>query len=354
MKKIILSIALFVLLWVWVIYAINTLTEGFKITHSWVKIEVYNDCKNAKVNSWPDVFVPTGSEDEWNAFKNNKPSSVELTDCTTCTVTSWTPSPSTVCSWTNFTQTSNCWTTRSATWTKSCTTSPICWDWVVQSPEQCDDGNTVSWDWCSSTCTNESSTSCRISSNVYSGPNINTRYEHPWTTERYRVHLTNADTILGWKFFQDNTLKYTGSSTVNYTYWAATNYLGYVRAYVKNSTTWKEVSCISPDAIKIVPVETCNISISNSNPSVGDTVTLTQTNNGFIDPLSSTTTYWEYCNKSNFACGPMDYYRIWNGLSQTFTFNSVWDYRFFLELESNPPYRTSTQTAQCWLNITVK
>ncbi len=32
---------------------------------------------------------------------------------------------------------------------------PYCWDWTEDAWEQCDDGNNISWDWCSSTCTEE-------------------------------------------------------------------------------------------------------------------------------------------------------------------------------------------------------
>lgn len=66
-------------------YSINSLGEGYRVTASSQTVDVYNACYEAQTTSGSDVFIPTNSSVEWDAFLANKPSNVSLSSCEVCT-----------------------------------------------------------------------------------------------------------------------------------------------------------------------------------------------------------------------------------------------------------------------------
>jgi hypothetical protein len=73
---------------IFLVYAINTLTEGFRVVAS-TSIMVDDtsrgvltpDCKGITNSGSNDIFVPTKSQSEWAAFLANYPASVTVGDC---------------------------------------------------------------------------------------------------------------------------------------------------------------------------------------------------------------------------------------------------------------------------------
>lgn len=63
------------------VYAINTVSEGFQITTSQRTIDAHGTCRKVVKTSGNDVFAPTKTAAEWNAFISNKPASVNLGQC---------------------------------------------------------------------------------------------------------------------------------------------------------------------------------------------------------------------------------------------------------------------------------
>lgn len=64
--------------------AINTLAEGFRATSASVMVDatpIGGDCKVVQPTDGKDYFVPTKTLAEWNIFKANKPSTVNLSEC---------------------------------------------------------------------------------------------------------------------------------------------------------------------------------------------------------------------------------------------------------------------------------
>jgi hypothetical protein len=75
------------------IYAINTVTEGYRITTTSQTITAHGICRTAVKTSGNDVFAPTRTSAEWNAFIANKPGNVTLNACAPPSVCSdWTHS----------------------------------------------------------------------------------------------------------------------------------------------------------------------------------------------------------------------------------------------------------------------
>ena len=66
---------------VWVVWAINTQSEWWKvIANTSTKINVHADCREVASPNY-DIFVPTNTANEWNAFKANKPADVYVWPC---------------------------------------------------------------------------------------------------------------------------------------------------------------------------------------------------------------------------------------------------------------------------------
>jgi len=74
----ILSIPLLVL-------ALNTWDTGYRVNTGDGAQKIYidssNTCKEVTNNSGKDIFVPTKTAVEWNAFNTNKPSGISVSDC---------------------------------------------------------------------------------------------------------------------------------------------------------------------------------------------------------------------------------------------------------------------------------
>ncbi len=62
------------------VFAINTVSTGFQVGSSNVKIDAHGTCKQVRSTSGT-LFVPTKSSAEWSAFRSNKPSGVTLSSC---------------------------------------------------------------------------------------------------------------------------------------------------------------------------------------------------------------------------------------------------------------------------------
>jgi hypothetical protein len=87
-KKIIVGITI-LFSFIFLVYAINTLTEGFRvvkstsvmISDSGGSIPLTPSCKGITNSESNDIFVPTKTDAEWDAFLANKPASVTIGDC---------------------------------------------------------------------------------------------------------------------------------------------------------------------------------------------------------------------------------------------------------------------------------
>jgi len=105
-------------------------------------------------------------------------------------------------------------------------TFSFCWDWFLDSThwETCDDWNKVDWDWCSSTCQTQSTTTCNSLIGTPTSWNI------PLTTNftcnatnasTYRIDIYSWSTIINtinsnaWSYVFSNTWTYTARCTVN-------------------------------------------------------------------------------------------------------------------------------------------
>lgn len=53
--------------------AINTVIEGFRISSAPVTIDAHGVCQVVNVTSGNDLFVPTKTASEWQAFRDNRP-----------------------------------------------------------------------------------------------------------------------------------------------------------------------------------------------------------------------------------------------------------------------------------------
>jgi len=132
-------------------YCVWTNASNYKIDISkgWSLIKTIN------WNSANYTFVNTGSYVatcyvNWNITSSSCTKNINITDST----------PSPVC-WNGIVESwEQCddWNIVNWDWCSSTCqneTTPVCWNGIVESWEQCDDWNIVSWDWCSSTCQNE-------------------------------------------------------------------------------------------------------------------------------------------------------------------------------------------------------
>lgn len=80
-QKYVLLILLFLLSGFSIAYAINTASTGYRVTGSPQTINVHNNCRIARTTSGSNVFAPTRTAAEWNAFIAGKPSNVSLSAC---------------------------------------------------------------------------------------------------------------------------------------------------------------------------------------------------------------------------------------------------------------------------------
>lgn len=62
-------------------YAINSVSEGYRVTGSTRIVNAQGTCYSAKTTSGNDVFFPTKTATEWNAFLAHRPSNVSLGEC---------------------------------------------------------------------------------------------------------------------------------------------------------------------------------------------------------------------------------------------------------------------------------
>src|SRR3989338_4785263 len=87
MKKIfsskILMIAVFAIVAIPVVYAINIVAEGFKSDSGApaLTIDAHGVCKKVTNISGKSYFIPTKISNEWSAFRSNLPFNVTLEDC---------------------------------------------------------------------------------------------------------------------------------------------------------------------------------------------------------------------------------------------------------------------------------
>ena len=65
------------------VFAINSITEGYRVGTTKTAITAQGVCKNVTCTGGQDIFVPTNSLNEWNFFQANKPAYVTLAECTT-------------------------------------------------------------------------------------------------------------------------------------------------------------------------------------------------------------------------------------------------------------------------------
>ena len=75
------------------VWAINTAASGWRVDNGNTK-EVHwpssgANCNKVTNNSGHDLFVPTKTTGEWNAFSANKPSGVSIATCQICTPGTW-------------------------------------------------------------------------------------------------------------------------------------------------------------------------------------------------------------------------------------------------------------------------
>jgi hypothetical protein len=80
-----------------VVFAINIVSEGFKINNTdTTQIDAHGVCKKVTNSTGQGIFVPTKTSNEWGDFRNNKPSNVVLAECCvwtpTCSTGSYNPS----------------------------------------------------------------------------------------------------------------------------------------------------------------------------------------------------------------------------------------------------------------------
>jgi hypothetical protein len=64
-----------------VAYAINALNQGYHVTTTTQAVSGYGNCYNVRTTSGTDVFFPTNTQTEWNAFISKHPSNVTLSAC---------------------------------------------------------------------------------------------------------------------------------------------------------------------------------------------------------------------------------------------------------------------------------
>ena len=64
-------------------FAINSITEGYRVGATKTTITAQGVCKGVTCTGGQDIFVPTNSANEWNLFLANKPSYVTLGECVT-------------------------------------------------------------------------------------------------------------------------------------------------------------------------------------------------------------------------------------------------------------------------------
>lgn len=82
--KIIAPILGFTAFGILVVYAIDTISEGWRVDHGATKNVTGADaiCKKVtNAHAGNDYFVPTKTTTEWTAFQNNLPSGVTLNSC---------------------------------------------------------------------------------------------------------------------------------------------------------------------------------------------------------------------------------------------------------------------------------
>ena len=64
------------------IWAIDTVSSGYKTTTSNKEVNAHGTCQLVKHTGGTSYFVPTKTSSEWSAFRSNKPSAVQLSQCT--------------------------------------------------------------------------------------------------------------------------------------------------------------------------------------------------------------------------------------------------------------------------------
>lgn len=89
-KKILFRVStqiLFLFVFACFAYGINIISEGYRLISgaASTKIEVQGTCKNVSCSGGRNIFVPTKSIIEWNAFLTNRPPYIQLDDCSTFT-----------------------------------------------------------------------------------------------------------------------------------------------------------------------------------------------------------------------------------------------------------------------------
>ena len=68
-------------------FALNTVITGFQVGSTKTKIDAHGVCHNVQASDGKTYFIPTNTAAEWSAFRMNKPSGVQLQQCTTTWLT---------------------------------------------------------------------------------------------------------------------------------------------------------------------------------------------------------------------------------------------------------------------------
>lgn len=82
-KKLIFFAMILIVLVGGVVFALNTVSTGFRTnTSTYMQVNAWSSCYQVNnTGTTNDYFIPTGSSTEWSTFRTNKPSDVSLTAC---------------------------------------------------------------------------------------------------------------------------------------------------------------------------------------------------------------------------------------------------------------------------------
>ena len=79
--KLVVSGLISILFVVSIVYAIDTVAEGYQVGSTAKTIDAHGTCRTVKTDSGSDIFVPTKTAAEWTAFRDNAPVGVTFAAC---------------------------------------------------------------------------------------------------------------------------------------------------------------------------------------------------------------------------------------------------------------------------------
>lgn len=288
-----------------------------------------------------------------------------LTCAAACTVSSWSPDPSTVCSGTSFTQTSNCGTTRAATGTKNCCTAS---SWSPDPSTVCSGTNFTQTSNCGTTRTATGTKACTSGScgtaaktyastaTAYSGTFCSVGTASPASPAFPTAGSSSSWQCLGnggstatcyasrsayacTGTYPANTSVYSGDTTglsanTAYTY-SATNTTTKCQYACNNGYTWNGSSCVAYSCTGTLPPYTSVYS--------GDTTGLTA-NTSYLYHATGTTRKCEYkCNSGYIWTGSS----CCNATSWTPDPSTICSGQNFTQTSNCGTTRTATGTKTC-------